>query len=109
MGRSYYDSQSLHRPILYFILAVIWLNGSISQIRAETERYDIVRFSKVTTNSHDLWPREQVVRSQMNRPFPSSQKIQNEGRCSAFDMEIIFHSHAINLIFTRKVVHLASF
>ena len=31
-----------------------------------------------------------------NRPFPSSPGplFQNEGRCSAFDMEIIFHSHA---------------
>ena len=50
MGQSYYDSQSLHRPISYYIL-VIWLNGSITLIRAETERYDIVRFSKVTTKS----------------------------------------------------------
>ena len=29
----------------------IWLNGSITLIRAETERCDIVRFSKVTTKS----------------------------------------------------------
>ena len=28
-----------------------WPNGSITQIRAETERYDIARFSKVTTKS----------------------------------------------------------
>ena len=34
----------------YYIL-VIWLNGSITLIRAETERYDIVRFSNVTTKS----------------------------------------------------------
>ena len=27
----------------------IWLNGTITLIRTETERYDIVRFSKVTT------------------------------------------------------------
>ena len=48
-----------------------------------------------------------------NRSFPSSTGplFQNEGRCSAFDMEIIFHFHAcqIKLIFTRKVVHLVSF
>ena len=43
----------------------IWLNGSITLIRAETERYDIVRFSKVTTKSL-IWPREQALRSQMN-------------------------------------------
>ena len=47
----------------------------------------------------------------LNRPFPSfpGPLFQNEGRCSAFDMEMTFHSHAIKLIFKRKVVHLASF
>ena len=51
------------------------------------------------------------LNSHMGRPFPSSPGplFQNEGRCSAFDMEIIFHSYAIKLIFKRKVVHLASF
>ena len=34
---------------LYF--RFIWLNGSIILIRAETERCEIVRFSKVTTKS----------------------------------------------------------
>ena len=29
----------------------IWLNRSITLIRAKTDRYDIVRFSKVTTKS----------------------------------------------------------
>ena len=29
----------------------IWLDGSITLIRAETERYDIVGFSKVTAKS----------------------------------------------------------
>ena len=51
MGQSYYDSQSLHRPISHYILVSFQLNGSITLIRAETERYDIVRFSKVTTKS----------------------------------------------------------
>ena len=33
--------------------------------------------------------------SYCNRPFPSSPGplFQNEGRCSAFDTEVIFHSH----------------
>ena len=32
----------------------------------------------------------------LNRPFPSSPEplYQNEVKCSAFDMEMIFHSHA---------------
>ena len=39
-----------------------------------------------------------------NRPFPSSPEplFQNEGRCSAFDMEIIFHSHANKTHFHKK-------
>ena len=46
-----------------------------------------------------------------NRLFPSSPGplFQNEGNCAAFDIDIIFHSQANKLIFTRKVVHLASF
>ena len=39
-----------------------------------------------------------------NRPLPSSPGplFQNEGRCSAFDMEIIFHSHANKTHFQKK-------
>ena len=39
-----------------------------------------------------------------NRPFPSSPGplFQNEGWCSAFDMEIIFHSHANKTHFHKK-------
>ena len=39
-----------------------------------------------------------------NRPFPSppGPLCQNEGRCSAFDMEIIFHSHANKTHFHKK-------
>ena len=47
----------------------------------------------------------------LNRPFPSSPEplYQNEVKCSAFDMEMIFILMQIKLIFTRKIVHLASF
>ena len=40
----------------------------------------------------------------LNRPFSSSPGplFQNEGRCSAFDMEIIFHSHANKTHFHKK-------
>ena len=43
-----------------------------------------------------------VVKS--NRPFPSSPGplFQNEGRCAAFDMEIIFHSHANKTHFRKQ-------
>ena len=39
-----------------------------------------------------------------NRPFPSSPGplFQNEGRCSAFDMEIIFRSHTNKAHFHKK-------
>ena len=38
------------------------------------------------------------------RPFPSSPGplFQNEVKCSAFDMEIIFHSHANKTNFHKK-------
>ena len=41
---------------------------------------------------------------QVNRPFPSypGPLFQNEGRCSAFDMEIIFHSHTNETHFHNK-------
>ena len=40
----------------------------------------------------------------LNRPFASSPGplFQNEGRSSAFDMEIIFHSHANKTHFHKK-------
>ena len=42
--------------------------------------------------------------------FLSSPGSLYQNKCSSFDMEMIFHSHLqIKLIFTRKVVHLASF
>ena len=46
-----------------------------------------------------------------NRPFPSSPGplYQNEVKCSAFDMEMVFHSHASKTHFHKKGVHLASF
>ena len=39
-----------------------------------------------------------------NSPFPGSPGplFQNEGRCSAFDMEIIFHFHANKTHFHKK-------
>ena len=46
------DSEPIRaRGIIVKYYRFIWLNGSITLIRAETERYDIVRFSKVTTKS----------------------------------------------------------
>ena len=44
------DSEPIRaRGIIVKYSRFIWLNGSVTLIRAETERYDIVRFSKVTT------------------------------------------------------------
>ena len=42
---------------------------------------------------------------EINRSFPSSpgSLFQNEGRCSAFDMEIIFHSHANKTHFHKNI------
>ena len=59
-------------------------------------KYDLERFCSEMSSGRFFFCRSQVtVRSQVNRPFPSSPGplLQNEGRYSAFDMEIIFHSH----------------
>ena len=44
------------------------------------------------------------MRKLNNRPFPSFPRslFQDEGRCSAFDTEIIFHSHAKKNNFHKK-------
>ena len=44
------------------------------------------------------------VKTILNRPFPSSPGplFENEGRCSAFKVEIIFHSHANKTHFHKK-------
>ena len=56
------------------------------------------------------WPPWRHVQTN-NRSFPSSPGplYQNEVKCSAFDMELFFILMQVKLIFTRKVVHLASF
>ena len=46
-----------------------------------------------------------ITNSKMDyRPYPSSPGplFQNDGRCSAFDIEIIFHSHANKTHFHKK-------
>ena len=57
------------------------------------------------------WWRGQLTAD--NRAFPNSPPppplYQNDVEYSAFDMEMIFILMQIKLIFTRKVVHLASF
>ena len=47
----------------------------------------------------------------MNGPFPSSLKppYQNEVKCSAFDIEMVFILMQLKLIFTWKVLHMVSF
>ena len=49
-------------------------------------------------------PLQQFSFRPVNRPFPScpGPLFQNEGRCSAFDMEIIFYSHANKTHFHKK-------
>ena len=56
----------------------------------------------------DIW---HSLLSFRNRPFPSPSGPlhQNEVKCSAFDIEVIFILMQVQLIFTWKVGHLASF
>ena len=58
-----------------------------------------------TTTPEENGPSKIPISSCLNnRPFPSSPRplFQNEGRCSAFDIEIIFHSHANKTHFLKK-------
>ena len=69
------------------------LEEKISELRTA---YDERNASNTNSGKH--------ITDSGNRPFPSSPGplFQNEGRCSAFDMEIIFHSHANKTHFHRK-------
>ena len=58
----------------------------------ETSLSSVRAARKVSPN----WSQKTMTCHSFNRPFPSSPRplFQNEVRCSACDMEIIFHSHA---------------
>ena len=58
----------------------------------ETSLSSVRAARKVSPN----WSQKTMTCHSFNRPFPSSLRplFQNEVRCSACDMEIIFHSHA---------------
>ena len=72
-----------------------FLNGSVTVVKGSLPMF----LPKLTTDlfSTNGWPHQ-------NRPFPSfpGPLFQNEGRCSAFDMEITFHSHANKTHFYKK-------
>ena len=61
----------------------------------------------LSSSSFSCW-REKIQSltpsTELNRPFPSfpGTLLQNEGRCAAFDMEIIFHSHVNKTHFHKK-------
>ena len=59
-----------------------------------------ISFRRTTRYEQHVGVRERRT----NRPFPSSSGplFQNEGRCSAFDMAIIFHSHTNKTHFHKK-------
>ena len=59
----------------------------------------------------EIYYRENVIKNDVNRPFPSSPGplYQNEVKCSAFDMEMIFHSHANKTHFHKKSCGLGLF
>ena len=52
----------------------------------------------------EIYCRENVIKNDNNRPFPSSPgpPYQNEVKCSAFDVEMIFNSHANKTHFHKK-------
>jgi len=88
--------------------------GSYQKIKLDTSdsnsppQLEIVRNDPQSLDANDVMvnarglPGGDVEDS--NRPFPSfpGALFQNEGRCSAFDMEIIFHSRASKTYFHKK-------
>ena len=68
------------------------------------------RFADVVSRGNRWWRGEMSAafslprRRKSNRPFPNSPgpPFHNEGRCSAIDMEIIFHSHANKTPFHKQ-------
>ena len=73
-------------------------------------KWSLVKGERCFGSWSSTWPPWRHVQTS-NMSFPSSPGplYQNEVKCSAFNMEIIFILTQIKLIFTRKVVHLASF
>ena len=65
------------------------------------EPQQIPEVSRVTMGD---WPDVSDDVPELNRPFPSSPVplYQNEVRCSTFDMEMIFHSHANKTHFLKN-------
>ena len=73
-------------------------------------KWSLVKGERCFGSWSSTWPPWRHVQTS-NMSFPSSPGplYQNEVKCSAFDMEVIFILMQVKLIFTRKVVHLASF
>ena len=75
-----------------------------------TRKWSLVKGERCFGSWSSTWPPWRHLQTS-NRSFPSSPGplYQNEVKCSTYDMEVIFILKQIKLIFTRKVVHLASF
>ena len=73
-------------------------------------KWNLVKGERCFSSWSSTWPPWRHVQTN-NMSFPSSPGplYQNEVKCSAFDMEMFFNLMQVKLIFTRKVVHLASF
>ena len=73
-------------------------------------KWSLVKGERCFGSWSSTWPPWRHVQTN-NMSFPSSPGplYQNEVKCSAFDMEMFFNLMQVKLIFTRKVVHLASF
>ena len=87
---------------LSLALALFLLSASAwSKKRLARLSFVLFCFFPLKVRNMDVYHQETVHRQvacrlDLYKPFPSSfgPLFQNEGRCSAFDMEIIFHSHA---------------
>ena len=99
-------------PRVSFYLQQCWWQGHLFVLQAPVflyaPRYQVTVLQDLERSGVNMRKHYQItvfkITPKKNRPFPSSPGplFQNEGRCSAFDMEIIFHSHANKTYFHKK-------
>ena len=95
-----YLENGIRPPFLFYRLGKFFLQ--VSQTVSISILSLWLIFGCLVAHLHHDWGGEggRVARVS-NRPFPSSRRplFQNEGRCSAFDLEVIFHCHANKMLF----------
>ena len=100
-----YFADNNKQPIASYLRSLLHCSSSYSTgaiHRAQLNHYPEIKCISESEWKTHTWRRTHW--EQANRPFPSSPGplYQNEVRCSTFDMEMIFYSHANKTHFHKK-------